>query len=368
MAKKGENVYLRKDNRWEARFEAGKNEDGSIRYGSRYGATREAALQRARIAQIETQGPNSPLSVGNVRFSLCCNEWLAVNRNKWKESTFVKYSKTLERHVIPLLGDLGLDELDPLFTERMSRELTEKRGLSSKTAKDILTMVGSILKYAEKRYNMPLSRIGIVTPKVPRKEMRVLTMEEQIRLMQYLSEDTDAYKFGVLLCLLTGMRIGEVCALRQKHISLHEKTVRICHTMQRLQSLDGGTKIVISEPKSETSVRTVPLTRLAERLCTQHRRSDPEAFVLTGDRNRFVEPRAMQYHFARYTATCGLQGVHFHTLRHTFATRCVEVDFEIKSLSEILGHSTPRITLERYVHSSLALKRNNMQKLTKIGF
>ena len=94
----------------------------------------------------------------------------------------------------------------------------------------------------------------------------------------------------------------------------------------------------------------------------------PEAYVLTGDLDRFVEPRALQYRLAKYTKERNLEGVHYHVLRHTFATRCVEVDFEIKSLSEILGHSSPRITLERYVHSSMELKRDNMKKLSSIGY
>ena len=101
----------------------------------------------------------------------------------------------------------------------------------------------------------------------------------------------------------------------------------------------------------------------------QHSANVPrDAFVLTGERERYMEPRTLQNHLKRYTDQCGLQGVHFHTLRHTFATRCVEVDFEIKSLSEILGHASVNITLERYVHSSIQLKRENMNKLAAIGF
>ena len=94
----------------------------------------------------------------------------------------------------------------------------------------------------------------------------------------------------------------------------------------------------------------------------------PEAYVLTGDLDRFVEPRTLQYRLAKYTKDCNLDGVHYHVLRHTFATRCVEVDFEIKSLSEVLGHSSPRITLERYAHSLMELKIDNMKKLSTIGY
>ena len=124
---------------------------------------------------------------------------------------------------------------------------------------------------------------------------------------------------------------------------------------------------MISVPKRSTSVRIIPLNREMTELCRKWKPLNPEAYVLTGEEKRYMEPRALQYRIGRCTKSCGLEGVHFHTLRHSFATRCVEAGFEIKSLSEILGHSSPRITLERYVHSSLDLKRENMDKLTLMG-
>lgn len=140
--------------------------------------------------------------------------------------------------------------------------------------------------------------------------------------------------------------------------------------MQRLMDKSNAlhnTKVVISSPKSEKSTRMIPMTDAAVALCRRFHASSAEAFVLTGESARFCEPRRLQYRFARMMDRLDLQGVHFHSLRHTFATRCVEVGFEIKSLSEILGHASPKITLERYVHSSFELKRNNMQKLCAIG-
>ena len=124
---------------------------------------------------------------------------------------------------------------------------------------------------------------------------------------------------------------------------------------------------MISVPKSSTSVRVIPLNGEMTELCRKWKPLNPDAYVLTGEEKRYMEPRALQYRIGRCTKSCGLEGVHFHTLRHSFATRCVEAGFEIKSLSEILGHSSPRITLERYVHSSLDLKRENMDKLTLMG-
>ena len=141
--------------------------------------------------------------------------------------------------------------------------------------------------------------------------------------------------------------------------------------MQRLQNLDAGsgcrTRIIIGDAKSHTSNRVIPLNELATAICGQMRVDNANAYVMTGDPLRFMEPRTAQTRLAKYAAACDLKDMHFHALRHTFATRCVEVGFEIKSLSEILGHASAKITLDRYVHPSMELKRLNMDKLTAIG-
>ena len=372
MSKKGENIYKRKDKRWEARYIKAYNPDGTPKYGYCYGKTYREAKQKVTQAKtaLLTEKPIATIS-RRRRFAVYCDEWLQINRNRIKESTYVKYSGIIEKHIKPRLGGCLVQSLTSLIVEQFSHDLLYEEELTPKTVKDILTMLHSIIKYTSRQFPEPLPIIEIVYPKVPKNEMRVMSVEEQTRFVKYLLEDMDECKFGVLLALVTGMRIGEVCALRWENVSVKEQTIKIKATMQRLRDLDGNggskTKVVISEPKSNTSTRVVPLTEYAAKLCEAHFCENQEAFVLTGETKRYVEPRSMQYKFERYAIDCGLKDVHFHTLRHTFATRCVEVDFEIKSLSEILGHSSPRITLERYVHSSMELKRSNMNKLTAIG-
>ena len=227
-----------------------------------------------------------------------------------------------------------------------------------------------MIRYVTKQFPGLQTSVDIVYPKELPKEMRVLSPAEQERLMKYLLADMDACKFGVLLALLTGMRIGEICALRWGDINLKDKTIYVHATMQRLKDTARGegskTKIVIGSPKSDKSVRTIPMTEQAALLCMQMQTKSRAAFVLTGT-EQYMEPCTLQYRLKKYTAACKLEGVHFHTLRHTFATQAVEVGFEIKTLSEILGHSTTTVTLDRYVHSSLELKRANMCKLDAVG-
>lgn len=291
-------------------------------------------------------------------------EWLEWKRPRIKEASYAKYRTAIQKHILPELGGLRPAALDGARLERFALSLTGEKGLSPKTARDILTVLAAILAFAGKRHGVCYGQ-EILMPRLPKKEMRVLSPREQRIFMEYLTQEMDECRFGVALALLTGMRIGEICALRWENISMEEGTVRVCATVQRVAAED-GTKLLLGSPKSEASQRTIPLSDRAVGLCRAMRPANARAFVLTGTEH-CMEPRTLQYRMKKYTEACGLCGVHFHTLRHTFATRCVESGFEIKSLSEVLGHSSTSITLNRYVHSSMELKRSNMKKLAAVG-
>ncbi len=371
MARKGENIFKRKDGRWEARYIKGYELSGKIRYGFCYGKTYKEAKEKAikcRAALLSS----APLPVTNNRrrFAFFCEEWLRMEKGKVKDSTYVKYEAILRNHIQPRLGGCFPPGINTWLAEQFKQELLAG-GLSAKTVRDILVVLRSILKYTASQYPGLFPAVEIGYPKEQKKEARVLSTEEQRRFVSYLRTDMDPCRFGILLALLTGLRIGELCALRWKNISLENRTIHVDATMQRLRDMDGQgerkTKVVIGSPKSDTSIRTIPLTDGAARLCGQYDPHCPAAFLLTGT-EQFMEPRQMQKRLAKYTKECGLEGVHFHTIRHTFATRCVEAGFEIKSLSEILGHANTAVTLGRYVHSSMDLKRVNMEKLAVVEF
>lgn len=370
MGKKGENIYKRKDGRWEARYVRGYKPDGAIRYGYCYGKTYYEAKEKVNRAKAAIINHLPFQETGKrKRFATYCEEWLRLKRSSVKESTYVKYSTMLEKHIRPRLGRYYVETFSEILVEQFSYDLLHEMHLSPKTVRDILALLHSVLKYAAKQ-NPSMPSVEIVYPKEDRKEIRVLSWEEQQRFIQYLFEEMDACKFGVMLDLMTGIRIGEICALRWSDISLCNRTVTVRQTMQRLKDtsdLKGRkTKIVVSDPKSSMSARIIPLSDSMTALCRKCKVGNSSAYVLTGNEKHYMEPRTLQYRLEKYTTDCGLCGVHFHTLRHSFATRCVEAGFEIKSLSEILGHSSPKITLERYVHSSLELKRENMEKLDRI--
>lgn len=366
----GENIYKRKDGRWEARYAKGRDESGRIIYGFCYGRTYSAAKEKVEQAKQQ----NAQKIPSNLRktesLGSLCEEWLSINRLRLKESTYVKYQSSIRKYIKPYLGPQDLGELDTEAVNKFTSELLYTHGLSPKSVKDILLILHSILKYANKQIPGACTSLEIIYPKDLRSEMRVLSTDEQARVTNYLLTDMNFCKLGTLLALWTGVRIGELCALRWDHVCLDNACIRIDATMQRLKDtrLNAGakTRVLIDTPKSTAAVRVIPINPQAVELCRHMKPQSPTAYVLTGTQ-KFMEPRVLQYHFQRYMTDCCLEGIHFHTLRHTFATRCVEVGFEIKSLSEILGHANTAITLNRYVHCSMTLKRENMKKLQAAG-
>ena len=369
MSRKGENIYKRKDGRWEGRYKKGKTAEGRTLYGSCYGRTYREVKEKLEICKQKKPVESTKRSIKS--FGSYCDEWMTVNRSKVKESTFVKYNSAFENHIKPYFGGCKPEEITSEMTADFVNQIIHTKGLSAKTAKDFAVLFKTVLKYAAKS-NENMRIIDVAMPKTEQKQIRVLSKEEQKRLVDYLLKDMDHLKFGVLFALMTGLRVGEVCALRYGDIDLEKRTVTVRETMQRIRDLDGSgakTKLVFTAPKSQTSARVVPLTKTAYTLCKANiGEMPPNAFLLTGTEDKVTEPRTLQYHIKKYSEACGIEDMHFHVLRHTFATRCVEVGFEIKSLSEVLGHSSPQITLERYVHSSLEFKRQNMTKLEAIGW
>lgn len=371
MSKRGENIFKRKDGRWEARYIKGYTISGKIIYGFCYGKSYHEAKSKAFEKKVELFSERSSSRQCNrVFFGFLCDEWLCAQWGSVKDSTYAKYENMLKKHILPSLGQKTLDIITAEQIELFKWELIERKGLSPKTVRDVLSEINMILKYAAVQHPGALREIKIKYPKDYHEEMRVLNIEEQQRLIKYLKTDMDACKFGTLLALLTGMRIGELCALRWKNVSMIYRTIRVEMTMQRLKNFDETseekTRVVIGHPKSDTSARVIPMSDSVFALCAAYPPMPPDAFVLTAS-EQFMEPRKLQRRMEKYARDCGLEGVHFHTLRHTFATRCVEAGFELKSLSEILGHANTTITLERYVHSSLEMKRQNMNKLSNVG-
>lgn len=315
--------------------------------------------------------------------SYFCDNWLFMNSSRLKRSSFVKYSAEIENHIKPFFGQRRPCEIVPEEIHTFSRMLAEEKKLSPRTVHSILVLLHSILAYIKKCQGESFMEPEIIYPKTKRQSVRVLSEREELLLTEFLFQGMESCKFGIYLALRTGMRIGEICALRWCDISLESSAISVCHTVQRLPQEDGPersgrgkpvvdkggikTSLMLGTPKSDSSMRIIPLMEDIEILCRKFSYREPSAFILTGT-EQCMDPRKLQRRLGKCTEACGMEGVHFHTLRHTFATRCIEAGFDMKTLSEILGHSNVATTMNLYVHPSLELKRENMSRLKVMAF
>lgn len=296
------------------------------------------------------------------------NQWLAELDPVCKPSTMVKYGNQLESHIIPYFENKSINEITNEDISTFSNRLLTEKRLSPKSTSDILSRIKSIRRFALNHdYEINFVPECVTIPQ-EKKDIRVLTFSEEMSLLGYLKIHPNLTSLGILICLFTGIRIGELCALMWSDISLDEQELYIRRTMQRLQNRDKKaehkTYIHIDEPKSKCSIRRIPIPDNI--MGTLQSAYSKDSYLLTGHRHLFVEPRTMENRFKTILKSCGIAHANFHTCRHTFATRCVEAGFDVKSLSELLGHANVNITLNRYVHPTMQLKRENMKKLSQL--
>ena len=361
MPRKGENVYHRKDGLWEARYVKSIDLSGKKKYASVYAhSCREAKEKRQLAIDSIRLYQATPVTRGSTVTELV-KEWLIANEKRLKPSTFQKYQTTYEKHIKGSIGEMQVVYCTTAMIQAHSMKLIES-GMSPVTVNSVLILLHSCLKYGHRVYGFVIP--DIIYQPVEKKEMRVLDKEEHNQLVEYLMKDLDIYKFGVLLTLYTGLRVGELCGMEWEDVK--EDRIIVRRTVQRMRNKDGkGTRLHIGGPKTLTSAREIPLPSFLLPIISEFRtQARGRKYLLSHKHMNMIEPRTMQYNFNKYVKEIGLKNVTFHTLRHTFATRCAELNFEIKSLSEVLGHSDVRTTLTRYVHSSFELKAKNMELLT----
>lgn len=373
MSRKGENIYKRKDGRWEGRYIKSRSLSGKAIYGYVYAKTYREVKDKLHVACSKTK-ISAPKGRGtNGDFESIALEWLQNKKLHVKESTSNKYHNLLYSYVLPSFGKKQISSITCDFIESQCDELSisggkSGTGLSKKTIADILSVICNIMRFAARKGHDVSCDPFSIQIKHPIQEMRVLSLSEQDKLYKYLCQDIKPCNIGILLSLFTGMRVGEICALRWEDISFSEQTIFVHRTMQRVQNMNNSerkTKIVITTPKSSCSIRTIPIPENLLSILKSYKVVSTGYFLTNSDQS-YVEPRTMQNRFKRALKNCSIENANYHSLRHTFATRCIELGFDIKSLSEILGHASVNITLNRYVHPSLELKRANMQRLSAL--
>lgn len=364
MSRRGTNIYKRKDGRWEGRLQGESVPGEKRKYISFYGKTYHEVKEK--MAQAEKNRlwnkKKCPYTIEEM-----ISFWLEEHKGCWKESTYATYRQMAVKHIYPELGNLKWEQLTPAVQERfvLSKRKGEKgKPVSNGYLHNICSLLMQALSYTKKKYRYEMELPDFSNVKSGKSTIVLPGERKLAQLEQYLLEhqETDDTCLGILLAMHTGIRLGELCALTWGDIDLKEETLYIRKNMQRIRQFDGqknNSEIVIQTPKTENSIRMIPLPGiLIEILKKQAGQAD--AFLVQGKKNQWAEPRTLQYRFANILKKCQIEPFNFHKLRHCFATRCIAQGFDIKSLSEILGHSSIQITLNLYVHSSMNQKKKLM--------
>ena len=357
MSRRGENIFKRKDGRWEGRYVKEVKNDGSKKYGSVYAKTYREVKEKQQFCIKQSFGSkrNVAVTVDDIM-----QEWLYQSKNQLKISSYQKYQSIFQNHISSHLGKIRVGNLTSTTISQFTDNLLSNEGLSKETTNNVLVVLGMGLAFAKTRYQAIVPDVHLL--RVSKAKTRALSAHEQRVLVQHLLSQDNIFSFGILLALYMGLRVGEICALKWEDFS--ENTVHISKTMQRLKNAAGKTEVMILPPKTNSSNRIIPIPTALLPIIEKYRK--PNGYVLTRSNGKFSEPRLMQNKFAKCIEACGLEDAHFHTLRHTFATRCIESGMDVKTLSEILGHSDVKTTLDKYVHSSLELKKQSIDKLSLV--
>ncbi|MCH5286591.1 MAG: site-specific integrase [Christensenellaceae bacterium] len=370
MARQGENIYRRSDGRYEGRYVIGKLDNGRTRFGYVYGR-QYSAVRKLLLKKKAEYLLHSDLPVNAARHTL--NEWLSFwmeseLRGSIKPSSYQIYQNYYKRHLRPVIGHLRLEQLTPAVIYGYIGTLAAS-GLSVSMQRGIYRLLTASIRSAVDQGVLsrnPCARIKIQRDARP--EQRVLTRAEQQKVRAAVRSEKDV---PVLIGLYTGMRLGEICALKWSDINWAGGTITICRTVQRIarpryESNQPRTELTISSPKSVRSNRVLPIPPfLMERLRLMMSVSPASEYIF-GKTACAADPRNIQRHFHRMMAQLEITGAHFHTLRHSFATRLLELGVDVQTVSVLLGHSSAKITLEFYTHSLFDQQRAAMNKLDTV--
>lgn len=303
----------------------------------------------------------------NVLFEEWAKKWLEEKKNYVKESTYCNYRTILINHLIPELGkycvlSINSNEIQKIMLKWSNNgRLDGRGGLSNKSIKDMIVVLKMCLRDAQIDESQIKNRGGSLHPDKGKKDPNLFALSEQSYnlYINAILKDLKPESLGILMCLYTGIRIGELCALQWSDINMEERLISVTKTIQRiyLKSWEskGKTYINISKPKSLKSERIIPISDAVYKILQQFRMDD-SVYVITG-KEKFIEPRLYRKHYKNFIEQNSLEYIKFHGLRHTFATRCIRAGADYKTVSELLGHASVNLTLNLYVHPHLEEKR-----------
>ena len=357
MSRKGENIYRRKDGRYEARYVSERDYDNKIlKYGYVYGKNyKEVKIKRDMALENVREKRGKARVLGQKAFAHEIKIWLN-NKLNIKDSTFYNYYSIVYSRLVPYFGNTRLRNIDENDVLKYTKSL-QQEGLSSKRIKDILIVLKQFFK----------SQKIVMEFEYPKtvKNNIVSIKEDELAMLEEKTLNSDDIKiFSIWFVLFTGLRIGELCALQWKDFDFENQVIYVSKTLVRIKNPEISykkTKVIVDTPKTETSMRVVPIHNQLLPYIMKFKGNEND-FILTGTRS--FMPTNVYYHFYRnFLDTLDIKRYNFHVLRHTFATRSLLNGIDIKTLSEILGHASVKITLDRYVHINNGEKLNQINRL-----
>lgn len=298
----------------------------------------------------------------NLTFGQVAVLWKEHKREVVKHSTFCAYALTLKVHLLPTFGNA-----DGISESQAQQFVFDKlrAGLSCKSVHDIVAVMKSVVRFGAKHGIFPAETWDISYPRsTAAKKLPVLSLADHKRLLNTLLAAPTTQNIGVLVALCTGMRMGEVCALRWDHVDFKSRTIIVDGTFGRVYDCETrSTDHYISSPKTRSSNREIPVSSQLLSALRKVRRLQIYGEYVVGNGLAPKDPRNYRETFVRMLRRMGIPRIVFHGLRHTFATRCIESGCDVKTVSAILGHSNVATTLNLYVHPDLGQKKRCIERL-----
>lgn len=366
---RGENIYKRKDGRWEGRYPKGRKEDGTLKYGYLYSYSyRELRHELVEKKAEYSRFINQQSKGFSGSFGQWANQWLSGWMiDQLKESTYSSYQNKLVQHVFPCIGEIPLQQLSCVQLEELVAGMQKK--LAPSSIQIVFRIVKSCLKTAKDKgliYINPAD--GVRLPKSQKKQVPALNKMQHKMVLDESKKDPKL--LPILIAVETGLRIGEISALKWSDIDFEKKLLHVSKTKQRITSssdIDNKTKIIETTPKTLKAYRSIPLTNTLFLALSEAKEISNCQHVVEVN-GRGIEPRTISYRFAKLKDKLGLIGFVFHSLRHTFATRCVELGINIATISALLGHSSTKMTLDIYTSSFIEDQKNAMDQYSAMSF
>lgn len=379
VPRRGENIHKRKDGRWEARYIIDRK-NGKAVYHSVYAKTYSEV--KAKLKACITKEKDSKIGKNPIKmtFDDAFTKWLEYKQHFIKQSSYNKYFNLYGSYISDVLKDTYLDEIsnsmlqETVISIMNLKNRRTKQKLSTSTVRGIVYVIKSVILFAQKQGYIKAFCLQIDIPSKEAKNIQVLSRNEQNILEFHTRLKLDTISLAVLICLYTGLRIGEVCALRWEDIDLHNKYIVVNKTVQRIQQHHvpyraSKTVLITTPPKTNKAIRKIPISSVLYSILNEYYEQNyhgSKHYVLVNKNDDMIDPCSIQYKFKELIKKIKITPVTFHGLRHTFATRCIEVGMDIKTLSEILGHSNVSTTMSIYVHSTEQHKKNQIELLSQL--